>query len=338
MPIGDVYKVSREPILVKTYKDGSKRYRSNACPKCGGVGYLYGYEHIDGARCWKCGASGYYPHEWTEPSDERIEKQKAKEKEKLIAQADEKNAYFMTSHGFNDDGKTYLVLGDTYAIKDDLKSLGAKFDYLMGWKLPKDTDKYPTVEITIDEVTDKDENGWLVYNPNMEIEEVVKKKKQAYADSHKSEEDKDKNIKMSDYLGNVGEKITVTAKLIKEYTYDTNYGYYGGTSTIYTFEDDNGNKILWTTSSMPYVNDKPIESGKTYTITGTVKEHKEYKGEKETVLTRCKLTAATNESVDVDNKEFDPNGHYTEDGVFVPKHDPITGLPLIPKDIWDMWD
>ena len=89
---------------------------------------------------------------------------------------------------------------------------------------------------------------------------------------------------------------------------------------------------------MPYVNDKPIESGKTYTITGTVKEHKEYKGEKETVLTRCKLTAATNESVDVDNKEFDPNGHYTEDGVFVPKHDPITGLPLIPKDIWDMWD
>jgi hypothetical protein len=30
------------------------------CGKCGGHGYLAGYEFSDGARCWKCGARGYY--------------------------------------------------------------------------------------------------------------------------------------------------------------------------------------------------------------------------------------------------------------------------------------
>jgi len=28
------------------------------CGKCGGTGYLPGYEHVDGARCWGCRASG----------------------------------------------------------------------------------------------------------------------------------------------------------------------------------------------------------------------------------------------------------------------------------------
>lgn len=35
---------------------------------------------------------------------------------------------------------------------------------------------------------------------------------------------------------------------------------------------------------------------------------------------------------------FNPNGYYRKDGVFVPAHDPKTGLPLIPKEIWDEWE
>lgn len=38
-----------EDILVKVDRNGTKHYQSKKCRKCGGKGYLFGYEHIDGA-------------------------------------------------------------------------------------------------------------------------------------------------------------------------------------------------------------------------------------------------------------------------------------------------
>ena len=282
--ISNLTKVSNEPILVKTYKDGSKRYRSNACPKCGGVGYLHGYEHIDGARCWKCGASGYFPHEWTEPSQERIDRNREKQKAKLIAQADEKNEYFLKSNGFNKDGKTYLVMGNTYDIKDKIKSLGGKFDYLSGWKLPEDNIDLDTLEVSIDEVAEKDENGWYRFRP--EYNDIISNKKRIYQEAQKKAAP---DYQESNFVGEIGDKIDLTVTLVKEYTYETNYSFHGGTSTIYTFKDKDGNKLIWNTGTAPMVDDEPIEEGKKYRLSGTVKDQKEYRGEKETVLTRCKI-------------------------------------------------
>ena len=44
-----------EGTLIKTDRNGTRYFSSNVCRKCGGTGYLNGYEHIDGARCWRCG-------------------------------------------------------------------------------------------------------------------------------------------------------------------------------------------------------------------------------------------------------------------------------------------
>jgi hypothetical protein len=45
------------------------------------------------------------------------------------------------------------------------------------------------------------------------------------------------------------------------------------------------NILSWFTSS----NISDLEVGKEYWLSATVKEHSEYKGEKQTILTRCKV-------------------------------------------------
>lgn len=349
-------KVDPTPVVVKEYKDGSIRYHSEACPKCGGVGYLRGYEFIDGARCWKCNATGHYPHEWVEKSEERINKEREKNKQKLMSQADDKNRYFLKSHGFNENGKSYVVMGDTYSIKDELKSIGGKFDYILGWKIPNDSEKYKTIEIDISDVANKDENGWYVYKPMSELQDFIDKKKKEYKDAH-TVTNPDDNI--SEYIiGEIGDKIKVDATLKSVYDYETHFSYYGGISTIYKFVMDNGNIIIWNTSGVASFNDRPIEEGNKYTITGTIKNFKEYKGEKETVLTRCKIVDkvnSTNESFESEDGEYiikdgikyasyhndfldAHQGEYLADGSYVPALNPLNGHLLMPKEIWDMWD
>ena len=70
-----------------------------------------------------------------------------------------------------------------------------------------------------------------------------------------------------------------------------------GTETVYihTFKDEAGNKIVWkTTSTISYWDEDGnlayYEEGEKVRLRGTVKEHSEYKDEKQTVLTRCRIS------------------------------------------------
>ena len=55
-----------------------------------------------------------------------------------------------------------------------------------------------------------------------------------------------------------------------------------GTTFLYRFVDDAGNVFVWKASGAYNVFDG-------VTIKGTVKDHSEYQGVKQTVLTRCKI-------------------------------------------------
>ena len=65
---------------------------------------------------------------------------------------------------------------------------------------------------------------------------------------------------------------------------------------MHFFRDDNQNKLIWKTSKSLV---KWLDNGEWFcptegdriTLKGTVKAHEEYKGEKQTVLTRCKIVA-----------------------------------------------
>ena len=81
----------------------------------------------------------------------------------------------------------------------------------------------------------------------------------------------------SEYVGSVGERLTLTLAVTAARSID---GYYGH-STAHTMEDENGNVFVWITGAKNW----PV--GAIKTIKGTVKEHKEYKNVKQTILTRC---------------------------------------------------
>lgn len=98
---------------------------------------------------------------------------------------------------------------------------------------------------------------------------------------------------MNQYIGNIGDKITfeATVKSIKEFA--SNYGY-NRSFNIYTFEDAEGNTIVWKSSSIMSIDEGPnyttyfVKRGDKVSITASVKDHKEYKGTNQTVILRPK--------------------------------------------------
>lgn len=102
------------------------------------------------------------------------------------------------------------------------------------------------------------------YNKAMKIEQ--KRREQQEADSK------------STFVGNVGDRITIEIESIEcVASWDTIYG----TTFVYKMLDTDGNVYTWKTN-------KGLENKKS-TIVGSVKEHKEFKGVKQTELTRCKV-------------------------------------------------
>lgn len=82
----------------------------------------------------------------------------------------------------------------------------------------------------------------------------------------------------SDYIGKVGDRITTDIKQTKLITsWETVYGW----THLYKFITADDNTLVWFASKC--INGDPKR------ITGTVKEHKDYDGEKQTVITRCKV-------------------------------------------------
>ena len=82
----------------------------------------------------------------------------------------------------------------------------------------------------------------------------------------------------SEHVGEVGQRITLTAATAKLLT--SWEGMYG-TTYLYKFTDAQGNVYIWYAS-------RGIETRDGMTIKGTVKDHNERDGVKQTVLTRCK--------------------------------------------------
>ena len=115
----------------------------------------------------------------------------------------------------------------------------------------------------------KNSFGYLAYAPIMYkkmIEKQARDKAQADAKS------------ASNYIGKIGEKLTAD---IKESRLVTSWETVYGMTHLYKFVTSDNNTLVWYASKC--LNGDPKK------ITGTVKDHKEYDGEKQTVITRCKV-------------------------------------------------
>jgi hypothetical protein len=102
---------------------------------------------------------------------------------------------------------------------------------------------------------------------------------------------------LSSYQGNIKDRLELDVTLVFKTSFEVpSYSGYGtDIIAIYKMVDGNHNAYIWKTSSCLLKEEedrtRPIQKGESFRIKGTVKEHSEYKNEKQTILTRCKLLA-----------------------------------------------
>ena len=113
-------------------------------------------------------------------------------------------------------------------------------------------------------------------------------KKETEKDIKKAKENESK--KDSGYVGSIKEKIQTELTYINSYSFDTEWG----TSYIHKFLDAEGNIFVWKSSKSLGDWDEKGEyrhpdQGQQVKIKGTIKDHSEYAGAKQTILTRCKI-------------------------------------------------
>ena len=268
---GNAYRAERDKgmaTLIRIDKNGTKYWGESKCPKCGGTGRLECYAHVEAGICFLCDGSGIHEHRWKEYTPEYAQKLADRRVAKWRKEAPKHNEKLWKSIGLAEDGSAWLVI-NKYAKAIDMKPQGAHWSPMLGWFFTEEHEG--TFFMTADDLGEYNTNFW--WNFKADVDTLVDAKRAELAPKTESE-----------YIGKVGEKIEVEAVFEKKFTYETNYTYYGETNYILKFKA-NGNTVVWKTSSW-----QDLEEGKTYKVKGTVKEHSEYRGDKQTVLTRCKIT------------------------------------------------
>lgn len=91
----------------------------------------------------------------------------------------------------------------------------------------------------------------------------------------------------SEYIGTTGDKLEIEVKLISRASFyrPSFRGYGDELVTVYNLEDVNGNCLVWKTTS----GSLGADEGSTFKIKATIKAHNEYKGTKQTELSRVKI-------------------------------------------------
>lgn len=185
---------------------------------------------------------------------------------------------WLESNGFNENGITYILAGgDTYSIKDRLKEAGLKYSPILQWHGPeklKIGDEYTWIPLNFSHYyvwNEAEGCAFLIGGSADEINALINPKTES----------------TSKFVGEVGDRLRDILVMVKSVAgFDTAYGY----KYVYTFEDIDGNIFTWFTATQ-----KQINRGDTFILTGTVKEHKTYKGVDTTYLSRCTLAEADDE-------------------------------------------
>ena len=282
----------RHGEVIKTFEKNGKPYGvvKLPCDRCVKGVYVIGVENgqlkphpnCNGV-CFACGGLGYTTKEvrlYTKKELESMERANENAKAKKMAEQEKKmkiefeanRMKWLDENGWSQDGITYIVTGDSYSIKDELKQAGFRYDGTLRWHKATKEEKYVDrlIEVHLDEVCDISAWGKGTYRPD--AQKIVEEKIAAVQPESTSE-----------WIGEVGDKVKdIKVQLIRKYSMDGRYGL----TTLYSFQDESGNILNWWTTSY-----KEIEVGQWTTIkTATIKKLDEYKGVKQTVLTRARLS------------------------------------------------
>ena len=210
-----------------------------------------------------------------EKQKEIVAERRLKEAEKIEqekrAKAGETKANWLLENGFNETGITYVYIADdSYNRKDELKAAGWRYHALVGWHIGEVNVPYNEEDIyTLDADTAAEFGMYGDGTWRYSVKEVIAKAKVSLKAESRSE-----------WIGLEKEKIIDLPVVLKRKSgYQTRFGW----SDIYTFMNGD-NVIVWFTSS-----NTDLEEGKEYLLSATIKAHNEYKGEKQTTITRAKV-------------------------------------------------
>ena len=282
--------------IVKVDEETHKALIEEKCDRCGGTGIMAARVEngriipipVDGGICYKCNGNkkiSKWVKAYTEKEYERYMKtqerarERRKEKEEARLQAlkdnsEENKKEILAKWGFDvENPAVYLVTGNTYEIKDELKERGGRFNPALNWYFTKEVEVpegHELIKVAFDEIYD-----WFPLSKRIEIKEntrdlIAKIRAGAIPESK------------SEWIGDVKERIRDLAVVL---TGARECSSMYGISTLYIF-DNNGNQLIWFTTSCPKVE---MIVGHSYLLTGTVKKHDERDGIKQTQLSRCLL-------------------------------------------------
>ena len=166
-----------------------------------------------------------------------------------------------------------LIDGNTSAVKDWLGRVGARYHKLLGWYIPsQEVDGTIPEGITLYPLSWKQisvNNKYL--RPDNEVVEIISSIKYGASSS--------------DFVGQVGDKISKVLRVKKVIKLNTRYG----ETNMHIMEDFDENIYVWIT------NTRNLVEGQLYSVFGAVKAHEVYKGERRTILVRCQIKEMTME-------------------------------------------
>ena len=171
--------------------------------------------------------------------------------------------------GFGEAGYITIYYGDTYKNLDWFKAEPeCRYHKIWGWYTPSNEE----ASVVLPEGVETGILHWNdIVNEADDVDEVLALKAVnaiRYA-----------NEKSGQFVGEIGDRDTFVLTVTKVIPLE---GYYGS-SNMHIMKDDNDNTFVWTTAA------KTLEVNSTYCLKGTIKDHKEYHGVNQTILTRCTL-------------------------------------------------
>ena len=198
------------------------------------------------------------------------EKREAAREQKMKAEYTNKRAKWLEENCFNENLTTFVYFpADSFEVKDSLKDVGFKFNSSLLWHAAMAPAGYEEscIEVSFNEIGEFSAWGEGHFNPDVKkiIEDKIKKARPA---------------SKSQWIGEEKDRIVdLPVILVSIHGFETRYGY----SQVVKFLNGD-NVITWFTAV-----DIKFEPGDNILLSGTIKKLHEYKGEAQTIMTRCRL-------------------------------------------------
>lgn len=172
--------------------------------------------------------------------------------------------------GFGEQGFIWVFKGDTYGALDWFRYQPTRYARPFGWYLPSDMEMPEPLPVGVTPV----KLPWEAVKVDDEHMKSEKELVDIVADYIYE-------AGTSEWLGQIGDRVRDLEVVCTHIAYVNNFY---GTSNIITFRDNNGNNIMWTTSS-----NQNIEEDGRYLLSGTIKTLEKYRAQKQTVLKNCRI-------------------------------------------------